>query len=177
MVRLKVNLLVMRCQVGDHQAFKELYNLFGSLTLRLLQSYIKNEEASDLNQEVWLTIYQRISSLNETDRFKYWLYQVTRNKAIDYYRKNKRTDYFDESTYLVNQLSDLNEDARDLINHKRIHLARKNLSPKLNEVIELYYFHGMDYKEVSLIVGCSMGTVKSRIHSAKNKIREWLTKN
>jgi len=87
-------------------------------------------------------------------------------------------DYFDELTHSSSfQLLTVDEDDRNLVRHKQIHKARENLSPKLNEVVELYYFQGMDYEEIALIIGCSMGTIKSRIHNAKYKIKEWLNKN
>lgn len=177
-LELKINLLVLRCQVGDQQAFKELCVRFSPMTLSFLQSLVKSEEASDLNQEVWISVYQRIASLDDVSRFKYWLYQITRNKAMDYFRKHQRMDYFDESIHVAPIQSPITyEDDNNLIHHKRIHKAREDLSPKLNEVVELYYFQGMDYEEIALIIGYSMGTVKSRIHNAKNKIKEWLNKN
>ncbi|MBC3758638.1 sigma-70 family RNA polymerase sigma factor [Hyunsoonleella sp. SJ7] len=175
---LKLNLLVLRCQVGDQQAFKELCVQFNPVTRRFLKSLVKSDAASDLNQEVWISVYQRIASLDDVSRFKYWLYQITRNKAMDYFRKSKKLDYFDELTHgTALQLFTTYEDDKNLFYHKQIHKARESLSPKLNEVVELYYFQGMDYEEIALIVGCSMGTVKSRIHNAKHKIKEWLNKN
>lgn len=178
LLNLKIHFLVLRCQVGDHQAFRELYTEFHQKTLRFLKSLVKSEEAFDLNQEVWISVYQRIASLDDVSRFKYWLFQITRNKAMDYLRKNKRLDYFDELIHITSpKSSTLDDGDSDLINHKRINKARESLSPKLNEVVELYYFQGMDYEEVALIVGCSIGTVKSRMHNAKNKIKELLNKN
>lgn len=175
---LKIHFLVLRCQVGDQRAFTELHAKFHRLTNRFLQSLIKSAAASDLNQEVWISVYQRIASLDDPSRFKYWLYQIARNKALDYFRKNKRMDYFDEQMHISTPRSSTsNEDDQDLIHHKRIDKAREGLSPKLNEVVELYYFQGMDYEEVAFIIGCPIGTVKSRIHNAKNKIKEYLNIN
>ena len=175
---IKIHFLVLRCQVGDQYAFRELHLQFHQFTLRFLLSLVKSEEAYDLNQDVWILIYQKIASLDDASRFKYWLYRITRNKAMDYLRKNKRMDYFDELDAIVPpQVSVFNEKDEDLINHKLIDMAREELSSKLNEVVELFYFQGMDYEEIAFIIGCSVGTVKSMLYNAKDKIKKWINKN
>lgn len=170
--------MVLRTQSGDEKAFSQLHKQFHQSTLRFLRSLIKDDNVFDLNQEVWISVFKKISTLNDVSRFKHWLFQITRNQAMDSLRRNKRTDYFDD--LVDNELAQsdtVNEENLDLKNHRQISQARENLSSKLNEVVELYYFQGMDYKEVALIVGCSIGTIKSRLHGARKKMKDYIYKN
>lgn len=178
-VELKLYFLIMRVQVGDAQAFQELYQLFHKSSLRFLQNLVKGEEAQDLNQELWLTIYKQVAGLAEPRRFKTWLFQIARNKAMDYFRSSKRLNEFhdmlaSDSEALVSVPSiDFEPD-----NNAKLQLALTKVSTKLREALVLNYFEGMDYEEIALITGCSVGTVKSRIHNAKSKIKELIkTKN
>lgn len=172
-VDLKLYFLVMRVQVGNDQAFRELYELFNKSSLRFLQNLVKGDEAQDLNQDLWLTIYKQIAGLSEPKRFKTWLFQIARNKALDYFRSAKRMGEFHEmmahdSEVVINPLDD------DLALEKNtlLYEALATLSTKLREAIALNFLEGMDYEEIALITGCSIGTVKSRLHNAKLKIKE-----
>ncbi|OEJ99704.1 RNA polymerase sigma factor [Roseivirga misakiensis] len=171
---LKLYFLVMRAQVGDGSAFQELFERFNQSTLRFLQNLVKGEQAEDLNQELWLTIYKRIASLSDPKRFKTWLFQIARNKALDYFRSSKRDSEFQE---LMSKTSETNDSANEDIeiqNSEMVHEALHQLSAKLREALTLNFIEGMDYDEIALITGCSLGTVKSRIHNGKQKIKALL---
>ncbi|MFY0591195.1 RNA polymerase sigma factor [Roseivirga sp.] len=171
---LQLYFLVMRAQVGDENAFQGLFLKFSKSTLRFLQNLVKDQQAEDLNQEVWLTIYKRVASLSEPKRFKTWLFQIARNKALDYFRSSKRDSEFQEM--MTKDHNDLQErsvdDEVELLNNQVVHEALQQLSTKLREVLVLNFLEGMDYDEIALITGCSLGTVKSRIYNGKQKIKE-----
>ncbi len=177
-VDLKLNLLVLRAQAGDELAFKDLYQRFCEGSLRFLQSIVKGEEAEDLNQEVWISVYQRIASLSNAAGFKIWLFQITRNKALDNYRNSKRMKEFHDMLKLeAEEISEYEESDFQMQNNDLLQEALLKISPIRREAIVLNYFEGMDYQEISLIMGCSVGTVRSRIHHAKKKIKEILNSN
>ena len=172
-VDLKLYFLVMRVQVGNDQAFHELYTRFNKRTLRFLENLVKGDEAQDINQEVWLTIYRRIASLSEPKRFKTWHFQIARNKALDYFRRSKRLNEFHEmlGSDTEKMISPLTYDFELDIN-VQLYEALDKISTKLREAVVLNFLEGMDYEEIALITGCSLGTVKSRIHNGKQKIKE-----
>lgn len=163
----------MRVQLGNDQAFQELYALFNKSSLRFLQNLVKGEEAQDLNQELWLTIYKQIGGLAEPKRFKTWLFQIARNKALDYFRNSKRLNEFHDMLALDTETI-ISEPSVgfELNNNAQLHQALEGVSTKLREALVLNFLEGMDYEEIALITGCSLGTVKSRIHNAKQKIKE-----
>ncbi len=175
---LKLHFLVLRCQVGDEQAFGELYSDFSSKTLRYLRNVVGNDEGEDLNQEVWLTVYKRIKTLSNPSAFRMWLFQMARNKTLDYFRKTKRISEFEE-VYKVNQESEKAElesvdDIDEVKNTLESNLEK--LPNKHREVLILNFLEGMDYDEIALIVGSSLGTVKSRIYNAKVKLKYLMNK-
>lgn len=172
--KLKQHLLVLRCQVGEVSAFRELYGMFSDRTLRFLKSFVSPAEAEDLNQELWLAVYKRIASLSNVDGFRTWLFQAARNKALDYLRSNNRFDVFYEAFKsqaeepVAHDISELSEP--DMSSHLKESLEQ--LSNTHREVLVLHFLEGMDYEEIALISGCSVGTVKSRAHHAKLKLKK-----
>ncbi len=175
--KLRQHLLVLRCQVGEASAFKELYGMFSDRTLRFLKSFVSTPVAEDLNQELWLTVYKRIASLANVNGFKTWLFQSARNKALDHLRSTNRFDTFYDAFK-----SETNETA---VTDESIELPEPEMSRHLKEGLEylsnthkevlvLHFLEGMDYEEIALISGCSIGTVKSRAHNAKLKLKNFI---
>ncbi|MEP6574093.1 MAG: sigma factor, partial [Gemmatimonadota bacterium] len=86
---LRLYLLVLRCQAGDEQAFARLFAWFGPRTLVLLRGMV-NDEAEDVQQEVWLSVYRQLSTLSNPRAFRTWLFRTTRHRAIDCLRRQRR---------------------------------------------------------------------------------------
>ncbi|MBO3698629.1 RNA polymerase sigma factor [Roseivirga sp. E12] len=174
-LNFKLNLLVLRCQAGNEPAFRDLYERFSQSTLVFLENLTNREVAQDLNQEVWLNVYRQLANLSDTRRFKTWLFQIARNRALDYFKSTKRLREFHEM--LKPDMDELTELMLEEIDFKREDILQNSLdglSTKLREVIILNFFEGMDYSEIAFILGCSLGTVKSRIYNGKLKIKELL---
>ncbi|MDR8391168.1 RNA polymerase sigma factor [Aliifodinibius sp. S!AR15-10] len=170
-------LLVVRCQAGDQKAFEQLYELFGDKTLRYLKGLLEGETARDIQQEVWLTVYRQISELMNPRGFRTWLYRITHRQAIDQLRTSRRRLTLKEniaakkdertSTFDIDELFKA-EDEEDLKS------TLDQLPAPHREVIVLKYWEGMSYEEIGLIIGCPVGTVRSRLYYAKQKIEEIL---
>ena len=77
-------------QAGDEEAFADLFNRFGPWSLRYLEGLLDSEAAQDAHQEVWLTVYRRISDLANPGGFRTWLFRTTRHRAIDFLRGERR---------------------------------------------------------------------------------------
>ncbi|GAB5527129.1 MAG: sigma-70 family RNA polymerase sigma factor [Roseivirga sp.] len=175
--KLKQHLLILRCQVGEASAFRELYDLFANRTLRFLKSFVSAPVAEDLNQELWLVVYKRIAGLSNIDGFKTWLFQAARNKALDHLRSTNRFDVFyeafkTEAAPLVTDVAEIS--APDMNGYLKEGL--EHLSNTHREVLVLHFLEGMDYEEIALIAGCSIGTVKSRAHNAKLKLKNFINR-
>ena len=170
--KLKLHLLVLRCQTGEGSAFKELHGLFANRTLRFLTSFVSGPEAEDLNQELWLAVYNRIASLYNVNGFKTWLFQAARNKALDYLRRGNRLDTFYEAYKTETDEATTGQDLSEPDLSEFLKDGLEQLSNVHREVLVLHFLEGMDYEEITLIAGCSLGTVKSRAFNAKQQLRE-----
>jgi RNA polymerase sigma-70 factor, ECF subfamily len=165
---------VLRCQAGDEDAFRQLYSKYKSRTFAFLKGLVKGVEAEDLNQEVWLTVYRRIASLTNANGFRMWLFQVARNRALDYFRQNKKLHELQEANEVAPEEREEEQpfdDGDDQELKIRLRVCLEKLSQRHKEVLILSFLEGMDYEEIGLITGCSLGTVKSRMHHAKMKLK------
>ncbi len=175
---LKLHFLVLRCQVGDEGAFRELHETFSSKTLRYLKGMAEAVEAEDINQEVWLNVYKRISALSNPLGFRMWLFQMARNKLMDHFRIMKRVKEFQELFHVDLIEESIPTESQEILPNENLKKLEENLekiSPKHREVLTLNFLEGMDYEEIALITGSTLGTIKSRIHNAKVKLKYLIT--
>lgn len=171
-LKLSDRILILRCQAGDDDAFARLYGRFSERTLRYLRG-IMGPGAEDVHQEVWMQVFKRLSSLESPDNFRTWLFQVTRNRAIDHLRRQQRHNdlFVDHLSEISSTLGNV-EDNTDSI-HLEVDLAAsiRQLSPKHREVVTLRYLEGMSYAEIAGILGAPVGTIRSRLHHAREALR------
>jgi RNA polymerase sigma-70 factor (ECF subfamily) len=125
-----------------------------------------------VQQDVWLTVYTRIGALSNPRAFRTWLFQTTRHRAIDFLRSRKRErELLEEAAREIEHAHTPDEGITDL-NHSSVAEALKALSPVHREVLLLRYQEDMSYAQIAVIAGCSIGTVRSRLHHAKARLRE-----
>lgn len=168
---LRLRLVVMRCQVGDDQAFATLFEWFGPKTLRYLRGLI-GDGGDDVHQEVWLTVYRTISGLANPGAFRTWLFRTTRHRAMDVFRRQRR------ERELVEQVMTTATDASDpwiedeLPDDASVEAEIARLPVLQREALFLRYRDGLSYAEIALVAGVPIGTVKTRIHHALRVLRE-----
>jgi RNA polymerase sigma-70 factor (ECF subfamily) len=173
--RLKEYLLVLRCQSGDEAAFTELFERFHQRTLRYLEGLLGTNAAPDAQQEVWLSVFQGVSKLANPGAFRTWLYQITRFQAIDIIRKEKRqSELLAEFRNEFEGVFEGMEYSLDRWDQKSLESALAQLSSVHYEVLFLRFWEEMSYVDIALISGCSVGTVRSRLHHAKKRLCEFL---
>ena len=169
--RIDDRIYVIQAQLGDDDAFMKLVDHYNGRLLYYIRRLLEDADRSDdVLQEVWLTVYKKINTVRDASAFSVWLYRTARNRAIRVLR--------DESRYVFVERHDesaLIDDDReswlfDDIN--KLHGVLTTLSPEQKEAIVLRFFEEMSYQEISDIVGCSIGTVRSRIHYAKQELRK-----
>lgn len=173
--RLRLQLLVLRCQAGDEGAFAELFRLFGPRTRRYLQRLVA-EEADDLQQEVWLAVYRHLGALSNPGAFRTWLYQTTRHRALDFLRRGSR-----EQRLLLDAMTEADprgpEDpttAGSGLAEFELREVADRLPPAQRELLLLRYQDDLSYAEIALVLGCPIGTVKSRLHLAHQRVQQLL---
>jgi RNA polymerase sigma-70 factor (ECF subfamily) len=168
---LALQLLVLRCQTGDERAFERLLEQFGDRTHRYLRGLL-GDAADDVQQEVWLAVYRGIAGLAAPGAFRTWLFRTTRHRALDFLRRRKR-----ERELLADVELDAVQDvaAAPDAESTDAELAWDRLDalpPLQREVLLLRYRDDMSYEQMALVIGCSLGTVRSRLHYARQRLHD-----
>jgi RNA polymerase sigma-70 factor (ECF subfamily) len=171
---MALRLLVLRCQSGDEEAFARLMRTFESRTLGYLQGLV-GDDADDVQQEVWLSVYRHLRVLADAGAFRTWLFRTTRHRAIDFLRRRKRErELIDDVPLEDVAVSEDEDDARLLIDEEALSAALMAMPPPQREVMLLRYRDGLSYQEIAQVVGCPIGTVRTRLHHARKRLQESL---
>ena len=164
-------LLVLRCQTGDEPAFARLFEWFGGRTLAHLRRLVA-DDAEDVQQEVWLTVYRNLRRLDNPRAFRTWLFQTTRHRAIDFLRARKRERELAEEAGREVEPATMPDETLAALDESALGPALASLPPAHREALLLRYQEGMSYGEMAVVAGCSIGTVRSRLHHAKRRLQD-----
>lgn len=174
--------LVRALRQGDTQAFNRLVTSYQTKIYNLAFNYVKQEEeAKDLTQDIFVTIYRSISKLRDETKFVAWLYQVAINHCRNRYKKLQRRGYFnsqsidDEDSPI--QLSGGDSPEKNLEQNRTIELVRQTIAdmPKSEkEVLLLRDIQELSYDEISAILDVPLGTVKSKLNRARSALKDRL---
>lgn len=173
--------LVQRCQAGEIEAFQELTARYYQKILLVVTGILNHrEDALEVAQETFFRAYKKIKSFKGGSAFYTWLYRIAVNQAIDFQRRQKRNPMeFRESMEEV--VDSQEESVRDPLSQlqgkeigEKLLAAMNDLTPDHRAVIVMRAVEGLSYKDISGILGCSEGTVMSRLHYARKKLQEKL---
>lgn len=170
--RLHERLLVLRCQTGDETAFAELVGRYhGRLRYYLRKMLGDAHQADDTLQEVWLDAFRALPRLHDPGAFAAWLYRIARDRASRVWRRGHRaTEPLDASTLVApdSEADFAPEDAAV------IHAALDRLTAEHREVLLLRFVEDMSYEQIAAVTSVPVGTVRSRLHHAKQALRRLL---
>jgi len=162
--------IVHRCQDGERAAFEELFEMYQP-RLKYFVRRLDSDGASidDILQDIWLTVIKKIHQLKDIQSFGVWLYRIARNKVYDGFRRKDRFVRLpEEDEFPVSSV----EPIFNANGAEKLHRALKKLKPYHREVLTLCFLEQMPYQSIADVVGCSIGTVRSRIFYARQYLRE-----
>lgn len=177
--------LIARCQRGDLSAYEPLVNKYRERIYAQAYNLTRNpDDASDLCQETFVRAWKSLKNFRGQSSFYTWLYRITTNLGIDLIRskeKNPTTQFDDaiekeeteENKPFAHQKLPSDDALRKELG-QAIDAAIAKLTPEHREVVVLREFEGLDYKEIAQAVGCSIGTVMSRLHYARANLQKSL---
>lgn len=166
-------MLVLRSQIGDEAAFRELLELHGPHLLGFTRKMMDSSPAQveDLVQEIWVAIYRGLPSLLDAGKFRAWAFRIARDRIYREHRRRKiPVQLLDDDALQALPESEL-EPALDT---EELHRGLELIPPQQREVLVLRFFEEMSYEEIARVTGCALGTIRSRIHYAKEALRNAL---
>src|SRR5258708_29653725 len=171
--RARYEWIALRCQSGDMSAFEDLVAVMERPLLYYATSLTGSQDSGlDVLQEVWIRALRSIRKLKDPGSLRSWLYSITHGIAVDRIRKNYSREQAEkvqfEDFHEADEPSFAEEDAA------AIHQALSQIGIKHREVLVLHFLDDLSIAEIAKVIGCSEGTVKSRIHYAKKAMKEIL---
>ena len=167
-------MLILRCQMGDKDALAGLIERYQRPLRYFVSRLLDDAQASeDILQDTWLTVIGRISGLKKPEAFSIWLYRIARNKVYYQLRRKKIWSELNENIAAPNPNE---EDVVSLEDVAEIHRCLGKLRSEHKEVLMLRFLEHMSYQQISQVVNCNVGTVRSRIYYAKLALKKELEK-
>ena len=176
-------IIVQRVQAGEVAAFDNLILKYRERVFGVIYNMTSNrEDAADLTQDAFIKAFQSIHRFQAHSSFFTWLYRIAVNSTLTHLRKAKLRTFFsfekitdeDKTAELVNQMTDKKGADRDLYIRElqeKLNEAMMKLSIKHRTVVTLFEIEGVSHEEIAEIMNCSVGTVRSRLHYAKQLLQ------
>ena len=177
------------CKAGDEKAFEEIVFRSQKKVFNIAYRMLGNlEEAKDLAQEVFISVFESIKNLKEEAKFDAWLTQITLNHCRNRWKYLKRRQYFNsdslddpvetEDGMMSRDVVDPSDNPETLYEKKSIqHFIQRGLlklKEDQRELLVLRDLQGFSYEEMGKLLGLPEGTIKSKLHRARMDLKEIL---
>jgi RNA polymerase sigma-70 factor, ECF subfamily len=169
--------LLAACRNGDREAMRELYVQNQRRVFSVAMNYFggNRDVAEDITQRVFLKLLTKLDFSGRSE-FTTWLYRVTVNACIDEARKSRRfidlSSIMDLAGRRGTQVQQLMAESGEVAETVQSEIAR--LKPKFRIAVVLKYSEGLSYNEIADVLGCSIGTVSSRLNRAHKMLADRL---
>ncbi|MFP4165794.1 MAG: sigma-70 family RNA polymerase sigma factor [Opitutales bacterium] len=175
--------LVQRVQAGQVGAFDHLVQKYREPVFSVIYNLTSNrEDASDLTQETFIKAFQSIARFKGKSSFFTWLYRIAVNTTMTFLKKRGRRRYIsyeqmDEAAAgaeVVERLSSAARTEKGALVHElreKLNDSMQKLSIKHRTVVVLHEIEGLEHAEIAAITKTSVGTVRSRLHYAKQQLQ------
>ncbi len=183
----EIEALVERAREGDREAFGQLVDEYKDKIYNYVARMLNDPyQAEDVTQEAFLRAYKSLPRFRGASSFHTWLYRIASNLAIDVVRKRKRSEpafsldeplESDDGEYereIPDETGGPEERTSTRETRVAVRRAIMDLPEKLRDVMILYELQGETYEDIADILDVPLGTVKSRLFNARNRLKESL---
>lgn len=175
-----MTILVAEAKKGDQAAYEALYQETKQMVYFTCFGLLKSEaDAADQMQETYITAFQKLDMLEEPEKFPGWIKRIAVNKCKDYLIQKKRWVPLAEEADVPVEVLETNDDFLPeayITEQSRREIVQQIMQKELSEVqyrtILMYYYDELSLAEIAEWMECSEGTVKSRLYTARERIRE-----
>jgi RNA polymerase sigma-70 factor, ECF subfamily len=179
-VDVDVKPLVERARAGEPEAWSQLFQRYQLPLYAYVQELVRQEQTSlDIVQETFIQAIRHAASLRDDEKFGSWLFGIAHQKCLQHWRKQSRErrvldlDQEPPGDWPTSE----NDPSEWLIRHEReeeFMAALNQLPPPHRAVVLLHFMEDFPLEEIAVITGAPLGTVKSRLHYAKQMLRRTL---
>lgn len=163
-------LLIQGCKRHDRESQRLLYQHYYTYAFSICVRYCRSvEDAKEVVNDGFMKVFQKIDQYNQETSFKGWLRRIMINTAIDLLRKEKHPEFSSLETSREKLFVD--SVALSDLSHAELIAMIQALSPAYRAVFNLYVIDGYTHKEISRILGIAVGTSKSNLLKAREKLR------
>lgn len=174
---------IVKMVIKNEDCFVCLVDRYEEKLIRYIKriSGVSDENAEDILQDVFFKVYRNLKSFDPELKFSSWIYRITHNETINYWRRNKKRkdgdvswDDNDALKSVIRDEEDVEESVYQKINNEVLKRAVGRLNEKYRTVLVLSYFEGKSYQEIADILNKPIGTVGTLINRAKKKLKSIL---
>lgn len=172
--------LISQCIAGNEDAIEMFVRQYETGVFRLALSIVGDPaEASEITQETFLAALRSLSAYEERKSFKAWLYTIALNHSRSHLRKRKIVERLRTtltSIFRVETQTQLSPEEAAMRSEKEMQIwkALSELDERHRTTVVLRYFHELSIAEISEILSVNEGTIHSRLHTAREKLRDAL---
>lgn len=167
--------LLVACQHGDMSAYTRLVYLYQDTALRTAYLMTNDRQAAeDITQNAFLNTLRSIHRFDTDRPFRPWFLTILTNEARMFLRGQRRTAVEELDASLPDEQASLLSRIIEADERARIRAALARLDEPYRTAAILYYFNDLSVEEVSQVTGCRPGTVKSRLFTARHRLRDLL---
>ncbi len=178
--------IVQQVQAGNVGAFDQLVQKYREQIFSVIYNMTSNrEDASDLTQDAFIKAFQAIGRFQGKSAFFTWLYRIAINTTMTFLKKRGRRRFINyenineeaHSSEIVEKLTAKNRSEKGAIVQElqeKLNESLQRLSPKHRTVVILHEIEGLEHAEIAEITKTSVGTVRSRLHYAKQQLQSYL---
>ncbi|MET8338861.1 sigma-70 family RNA polymerase sigma factor [Streptosporangium canum] len=163
-------LLVVRCQLGEREAFTELVRAWHDPIWTYVRRMLGPAEADDVSQEVWLAVLRGLPRLKEPGRFAPWLFTIARRAVANRLREEYGRPEAAAEGEPVSQ-----DATTALVDRAELVAGLSGLPVREREILVLFYLEDLSVEDCAEICAVPVGTVKSRLSRARRMLRDHLT--
>ena len=170
--------VIEACRQGDRDAFRTLFETYKDkvFSIALYSTGGDRAFAEDVTQQTFLKLFTAIQQFRGESEFTTWLYRLVVNACMDERRRRKRLLTIDGAAAVVPAADKTSQETQYAKNEvaEAVRSAIKELKPKFRLPILLKYIEGLSYEEIAAVMGCSKGTVASRLNRGHSQLAKRL---
>ena len=165
--------LVALLKEQNNDAFNYLYDHYSGALFTIINQIVPDKDtASDVLQEVFVNVWRKISTYDETKgRLFTWMLNIARNAAIDKVRSKGYRDSQRTQTIAEGENAGMALSSNPVVNDVGLKKVLTTLNEEYRKLIDLSYFQGFTHEEIAKMLGIPLGTVKTRIRTAISQLR------